>query len=112
MQKILDIGIVMRRHNLEMGFTCIMHAKNMKNETVSYGFRLADSIVKKMIAQRIRKRIFICIMRMKAHAVGLRKRDTILKSVVKNRWVHRQRKFFETYKRNAQLNEIVTFCNE
>ena len=73
----------------------------MKNEQVAYGFRLADSIVKKMIAQRIRKRIFICLMKVKANAVGLRKRDKILTSVVKNRWVFRKRNFFQTYKRNA-----------
>ena len=84
-----------------MGFAAIMHAKNLKNKEVAYGFRLADTIINKMIARHIRKRIVICLMRMKISAVGLRKRDTILKSVVKIRWVNRFRKYFDTYRRHA-----------
>ena len=91
----------MRKHNLEMGFAAIMHVKNLKNKEVAYGFRLADTIINKMIARHIRKRIVICLMRMKISAVGLRKRDTILKSVVKTRWVNRFRKYWNTYKKNA-----------
>jgi len=102
-KKISNVDQVMRKHNLEMGFKAIMHAKNLKNKEVAYGFRLADSIVNKMTARHIRKRIFICLMRMKTNAVGLRKRDVILKSVVKIRWVNRVRKYWNTYRKNAQL---------
>ena len=110
--RISNADRVMRKHNLEMGFTAIKHAKNLKNKEVAYGFRLADTIINKMIAKHIRKRIVICLMRMKISAVGLRKRDTILKSVVKTRWVNRFRKYFNTYRKHAQLKEVVVFCNE
>ena len=94
--RISNADRVMRKHNLEMGFAAIKHAKNLKNKEVAYGFRLADTIINKMIARHIRKRLVICLMRMKISAVGLRKRDTILKSVVKIRWVNRFRKYFNT----------------
>jgi hypothetical protein len=100
-KRISNADRVMRKHNLEMGFTAIKHAKNLKNKEVAYGFRLSDGLINKMVAQHIRKRIFICLMRMKTNAVGLRKRDAIMKSVVKTRWCHRVRKYFNTYKKNA-----------
>ena len=100
-KRISNADRVMRLHNLEMGFKAIIHSKNLKNKEVAYGFRLADSNINKMIASHIRKRMFICLMKMKCNAVGLRKRDAILKSVVKTRWVHRFRKYFETYKKHA-----------
>jgi hypothetical protein len=100
-KRISNADRVMRKHNLEMGFTAIKHAKNLKNKEVAYGFRLSDGLINKMVAQHIRKRIFICLMRMKTNAVGLRKRDAIMKSVVITRWCHRVRKYFNTYKKNA-----------
>jgi hypothetical protein len=50
MKRISNADRVMRKHNLEIGFKAIMHAKNLKNEKVAYGFKLADSIINKMIA--------------------------------------------------------------
>lgn len=102
----------MRKHNLEIGFIAITHAKNLKNKEVAYGFKLSNNIINKMIAVHIRKRMYICLMRMKSSAVRLRKRDAILKSVIKNRWAHRVRKYFTRYKDNAQMLEVVAYCNE
>lgn len=89
-----------------------MHAKNLKNKEVAHGFSRSNSIINKMIAVHIKNRIYVCLMRMKTNAVGIRKRQTILKSVIKIRWVNRVRKYFNTYRRHAQLEEVVAFCNE
>ena len=78
-----------------------MHAKNLKNKEVAHGFSRSNSIINKMIAVHIKNRIYVCLMRMKTNAVGIRKRQTILKSVIKIRWVNRVRKYFNTYRRHA-----------
>ena len=89
-----------------------MQKAAIQNLNIAYGYRTADDILRSAILHNHHRRLVACLMKMKNHAHHEKAKSTVMKQVVKIRWVKQFRGYFEKWRKTAELMEVSATCHE
>ena len=89
-----------------------MQKAAIKNLNIAYGYRAADDILRSVTLNHHHIRLKACLMKMKSYAHQEKARSTVLKQVVKIRWVKQYREYFERWRKTAGMMEVAATCDE